>query len=124
MKLIANSLHMGISSMPLTNLSFDPSACLIDGQWRPASEGGSLPLMNPSNGSKLCEIAKGTETDVDALVKASRKAYEGGWGRTPAATRGRILMRLGQLVLDHVDTLTKFEALDVGKPLKQARAVP
>ena len=108
--------------MPLTNLSFDPSACLIDGQWRAASKGGSLPLMNPSDGSKLCEIAKGTETDVDAAIKASRQAYEGDWVRTPAQTRGRILMRFGQLVLDHVDTLTRFEALDVGKPLKQARA--
>ena len=108
--------------MPLTNLSFDPSACLIDGQWRAASEGGSIPLINPSDGSKLCEIAKGTETDVDAAVKASRQAHEGDWGRKPAATRGRILMRLGQLVLDHVDTLTRLEALDVGKPLKQAYA--
>lgn len=36
--------------------------------------------------------------------------------------RGRCLTRLGQLVLDNADLLTTLEALDVGKPLSQARA--
>ena len=39
-----------------------------------------------------------------------------------AVERGRILTRIGQAVLEHVETLALVEALDVGKPLKQARA--
>jgi aldehyde dehydrogenase (NAD+) len=39
----------------------------------------------------------------------------------PAFERGRILARLGQLVLDHIDQLAVMEATDVGKPLTQAR---
>ena len=108
--------------MPLPKMSFDPSNCLIDGQWRAASQGGNLPLVNPSDGSKLCEIAKGTDADIDAAIKSAHHTSEGEWGRTPAAERGRILMRLAKLVLDHVDVLGRLEALDVGKPLKQACA--
>ena len=108
--------------MPLPYLPFDPSTCLIDGQWRAALQRGKIPLENPSDGSKLCEIARGTEADIDAAVKSAHHAFEGEWGNTPAAERGRILMRLSQLVLDRVDVLTQLEALDVGKPLKQARA--
>ena len=44
------------------------------------------------------------------------------WGKTTAAERGRILARLGHLVLEHTDELATLEAQDVGKPYKQARA--
>ena len=39
-----------------------------------------------------------------------------------AAERGRILARIGRMVLDRADDLAVIEASDVGKPLKQARA--
>jgi aldehyde dehydrogenase (NAD+) len=78
--------------------------------------------MNPSTGEQIGEIARGQEADVDAAIDAARRAFEGGWARTPAAERGRILMRLGKLVEGRVEALARLEALDVGKPLKQARA--
>src|SRR6185437_8008164 len=43
------------------------------------------------------------------------------WGRMTALERGRILSRIGQKVLEHVEELARLEAIDVGKPLKQAR---
>ena len=39
-----------------------------------------------------------------------------------ATERGRMLSRIGRLVLDCVEDLARLEALDVGKPLSQARA--
>ncbi|EEE37463.1 aldehyde dehydrogenase 2b4 [Rhodobacteraceae bacterium KLH11] len=102
-------------------LWFDPGLCLIGGAWCPAA-GGTLPLINPSDGTEICRIAKGGRQDIDAAVRAARAAAEGGWGRMTALERGRILTRLGQLVLDRVDDLALLEAMDVGKPLTQARA--
>ncbi|MFD3191264.1 aldehyde dehydrogenase family protein [Sedimentitalea sp. HM32M-2] len=103
-------------------LWFDPSLCLIGGQWRPACEGRTLPLINPSDGSTICRIAGGTDADIDSAVQAAQGAREGDWGRMSATERGRILTRIGQLVLDRVDALARIEATDVGKPLTQARA--
>ena len=108
--------------MSLEDLGFDPSKCLIDGAWVAPAGGQSLPLMNPSTGEQIGEIARGQQADVDAAIAAARRAFEGGWARTPAAERGRILMRLGKLVEGRVEALARLEALDVGKPLKQARA--
>ncbi|WP_253759609.1 MULTISPECIES: aldehyde dehydrogenase family protein [unclassified Ruegeria] len=101
---------------------FDPALCLIDGRWVPASSGESLPLINPSDGTEICQIARGSETDVDAAVQAAQAALQGDWGRKTALERGRILTRLGQLVLERVEDLAQLEAMDVGKPLTQARA--
>ncbi|WP_273499498.1 aldehyde dehydrogenase family protein [Lentibacter algarum] len=108
--------------MSLEDLGFDPAKCLIGGAWIAPAGGQTLPLMNPSTGEQIGEIARGQEADVDAAIDAARRAFEGGWARTPAAERGRILMRLGKLVEGRVEALARLEALDVGKPLKQARA--
>ncbi|MCL4105168.1 UNVERIFIED_CONTAM: hypothetical protein GTU68_018875 [Idotea baltica] len=101
---------------------FDPTKCFISGEWRTNASGETLALVNPSTGEKLCDIAKGDGRDIDAAVQAAKAALAGEWGKTTALARGRILTRLGQLVLDHVDQLAALEAADVGKPLKQARA--
>lgn len=102
-------------------LWFDPGLCLIGGAWQPAHD-GLLDLTNPSDGSPLCQIARGGSAEIGAAVDAAQAALDGEWGKMTALERGRILTRMGQLVLDHVEALARLEALDVGKPLGQARA--
>ena len=96
--------------------------CLIGGRWQAALSGRTLELINPSDGSILAEIARGGAEDIDAAVGAAETALNGEWGRMPAAERGRVLARIGHLVLEHAEQLARIEALDVGKPLSQARA--
>ena len=103
------------------DLWFDPSKCLIAGQWVTPTGGGTLPLENPSTGAVIGEIARGQADDVDAAV-AAQAARDGAWGRMPAVERGRILARLGRMVTERLEDLARIEACDVGKPLKQARA--
>lgn len=103
-------------------LWFDPSLLFIDGVWRASAGGDTLPVINPSNGEEIARIARGGGADVDAAVKAASAALAGEWGAASAAERGRILLRLSLLVLDNADTLAKMEAMDVGKPLAQAKA--
>ncbi len=107
---------------PLETFGFDSTHCFIGGQWQAPINGETLELTNPSTGEPLCAIARGTADDIDAAVAAAQTALQTGWGRATALQRGRLLSRLGQLVLDNVDELAMLEALDVGKPLKQARA--
>ncbi|QBF34176.1 aldehyde dehydrogenase family protein [Thalassococcus sp. S3] len=106
-------------SLPLW---FDPSLCLVGSDWRPPASGQTLDLINPSDGSKLAQIARGGAQDIDAAIAAAHTARAGAWGRMTAAERGRILMRIGTLVTARADDLALIEALDVGKPLSQARA--
>jgi aldehyde dehydrogenase (NAD+) len=96
---------------------------LIDGKWRPASDGRTLDVVSPSDGLPFAKLARGTANDIDAAVKAARHALEeGAWGKLTAVERGRLLMKLGQSVLEHFDELAELEARDTGKPMKQARA--
>lgn len=106
-------------SLPLW---FDPALCLIGGQWRPAASGDTLALVNPSDGSELAQIARGGAEDIDAAVAAAHAARAGAWGAMTATERGRVLTRIGQMVMDRADDLAALEAADVGKPLTQAKA--
>ena len=104
------------------DLFFDPTRCFIGGEWVVPNGQQTLPLENPSTGEIIGAIARGTAHDIDLAVLAAQKALDGEWGRMPAAERGRVLTRIGQKVLERVDELARIEAIDVGKPLKQARA--
>jgi len=108
--------------MTIKPLGLDPAACFIGGKWGPSDREERHVLINPSDGSALCEIARGSEGDIDRAVCAAQTALQGDWGRATAAERGRVLARIGQGVLAQVDELAMLDALDVGKPLKQARA--
>ena len=99
---------------------FDTEEMLIGGRWLRAAD--TLTLENPSTGQPLAQIARGQSRDIDAAVAAAHQALSGDWGRMPALERGRVLTRMGQMVLNRADDLAVLEAMDVGKPLKQARA--
>ncbi|WP_109465183.1 aldehyde dehydrogenase family protein [Albibacillus kandeliae] len=103
-------------------LWFDPATCLIGGEWTAPASGATLDLVNPSDGSVICQIARGGAEDIDAAVKAAQAAREGEWGAMTALERGRILSKIGQKVLEKTEELAALEAMDVGKPLTQARA--
>jgi aldehyde dehydrogenase (NAD+) len=107
----------------MPTISFDTQRVFIAGEWIVPAGGQTLPLIDPSDGSVLTQIARGGQADIDAAVKAARAALDSGpWGRMSATERGRIMAKIGALVLDHADELAELEALDVGKPLKQGRA--
>ncbi|OGB04332.1 MAG: aldehyde dehydrogenase [Burkholderiales bacterium RIFCSPHIGHO2_12_FULL_69_20] len=106
----------------MTSMPFDTRLVLINGQWRSGASGQTLPLLNPSDGSLLTEIARGNAADIAAAVDSAQAALDGPWGALTAAERGRILLKMSALTLVQADELARLEALDVGKPIKQGRA--
>ncbi|HEY4192546.1 MAG TPA: aldehyde dehydrogenase family protein [Mesorhizobium sp.] len=94
----------------------------IDNRWQPSKSGRLIDVYAPAEGAVFAQIAAGGAEDIDAAVKAARKAHEGAWGRLTATERGRLLSKLAQAILDNADELTLIEARDTSKPLKQARA--
>lgn len=95
---------------------------LIGGKWQAPSSGATLPVVNPSDGEIFAKIARGTAEDIDRAVRAAHKAMDGAWGRMPAVERGRLLTKLAHAVVANHDELVRLEAMDTGKPLKQAKA--
>ena len=58
--------------MSLPSLPFDPSCCLIGGEWQNSASLEKLELINPSDGSILTETASGYENDIDAAITSAQ----------------------------------------------------
>lgn len=98
-----------------------PSGCLVDNEWIETE--GSLPVIDPSDGSTIGTIAAGGAKEIDAAVAAARRAFDGGdFSRLTATERGRLLSRLAEAITDNAERLAVMESRDTGKPLKQAKA--
>lgn len=95
----------------------------IGGRWAAAASKKTMPVIEPATGLAYDEIADSDPADVDKAVQAARAAFdEGAWGRTSALERGRMMSRLGQLILDKAAELSAIEARDTGKPKSVADA--
>jgi aldehyde dehydrogenase (NAD+) len=92
----------------------------IGGKWREPGE--TLPVIDPSDGSIVARIARGRASDIDEAVRAAQAALDGAWGKLSATERGRLMMRLAELIRRDAEALGRMESLDVGKPLHQGRA--
>ena len=106
----------------ISQLGFNPSRCFINNEWVKPAEAEPLILQNPSTGETLAEIARGCAADIDNAVNSAQSSLNGVWGAMTALERGRILAKIGQLVLENTEMLTQLESADVGKPLAQAKA--
>ncbi|TMD43780.1 MAG: aldehyde dehydrogenase family protein [Chloroflexi bacterium] len=93
----------------------------IDGTRTWAASGSTFEAIDPSIGRPFAAVALGDAGDVDAAVRASRQAIDGGWSGLPPVRRVRILNRLAALIRERATELAELESLDVGKPLRQAR---
>src|SRR5271154_3504832 len=99
-----------------------PRQLFIDGQWTAAASGQTFEPPNPATGETLANVAEGDAEDINRAVRAARKAFDDGpWGRMTPSERGRIIWRIGDLILEHADELAQLESLDNGKPVAVAR---
>jgi phenylacetaldehyde dehydrogenase len=98
-----------------------PRPMLIDGKWVMAKSGKTFDVQDPATEQKLATVAEGDAADIDAAVKAARRALTGPWGKMSPSARGRIIHKIGDLILEHLDELAQLESLDNGKPFAVAR---
>lgn len=92
----------------------------IGGAFVDAVSGETLPSLNPHDNSVITHVAMAGPADVDRAVAAAHKAFPA-WRRMPAAERGRILLRLADLIEANTEELARLESLDTGHPVRDSR---
>ncbi len=91
---------------------------LIDGEWRPAKSGQTWSHRHPATAEEVASFPIAGPEDVDAAVRAARRAFdEGPWPRARAVERIRVLRRTADLVREHGDELLALQALDNSVPI-------
>ena len=93
----------------------------IGGQWTAAADGQVREIRCPADGTLVATVDEGGPKDVAAAIGAARAAFDDGpWPQTPAAERGRLVLRVAELLERDKDALARAESLDTGKRLVES----
>ena len=96
---------------------------LIGGEDVDAANGETFESLNPTTGRPWATLALGGTQDVDRAVRAAGAAFESeAWRALSPTRRGRLLMRLADLIADRAEEIARIEVTDNGKLYKEMRA--
>ncbi|MCC6562979.1 MAG: aldehyde dehydrogenase family protein [Xanthomonadales bacterium] len=95
----------------------------IGGEWVKPAAGRYFASVNPATLAPLSEVAEAGAEDVDAAVRAAKRAYDRTWSKLSGRERGRYLFRIARLIQERARELAVLETLDNGKPIRETRDV-
>jgi betaine-aldehyde dehydrogenase len=89
----------------------------INGEFVPAESGKTAPTLNPHDNTKIADVAQADKADVDKAVNAAKAAFPK-WAGMAAMDRGRLLLKLADLIEENKEELATVESLDTGHPMR------
>ncbi|KXS39112.1 MAG: succinate-semialdehyde dehydrogenase (NADP+) [Halomonadaceae bacterium T82-2] len=92
----------------------------IDGQWRDAVAGKTLPVINPATEEVIGHIAHAEQADLDLALAAAERGFQT-WKATSPFERSKVLRRAAELLRERADHIAQVMTLEQGKPLAQSR---
>lgn len=95
----------------------------INGKFVKPKSNKYFETVNPATEEKIADIAEAGEKDVDMAVKAARKAYKETWSKLSGKERGKYIYRIARLLQERAREFAVIEALDGGKPIREARDI-
>jgi len=109
--------------MTMTTTAVEQKKLLINNEWRDASGGKTMEVVNPATEEVCATVASATKDDVDTAVQAARAALNGPWGKMSARERGRLVSRLADRLMERADEVSRLETLHNGKPIFESRQI-
>jgi acyl-CoA reductase-like NAD-dependent aldehyde dehydrogenase len=99
-----------------------PFELVIGGRSAPSLDGVTFTASDPSTGEDLATIAQAGKADVDLAVAVALEEFESGtWRRTNATARGKVLLKVSQILRDRAEDFAVAEARNAGHPIGNAR---
>ncbi|MFP3383075.1 MULTISPECIES: CoA-acylating methylmalonate-semialdehyde dehydrogenase [Tritonibacter] len=92
----------------------------VNGEKVAGTSGRFADVLNPATGEVQAQVPLATKAEMDAVIAKAAEAQVG-WAATNPQKRARVMMKFGQLINEHMDTLAELVAREHGKTLPDAR---
>ncbi len=92
----------------------------IDGAWKPAVSGKTLPVLNPATEETIGTVAHAEQADLDLALAAAQKGFET-WRKVSAYERYRLMRRAADVIRSRADEIATLMTMEQGKPLAEAK---
>ena len=93
----------------------------IGGEWRDATGGGTLEVLDPATEEPICEVADATPEDAMAALDAAVET-QAEWGSSAPNDRAGILWKAFELLMERADELATLMTLEMGKPVAESKS--
>lgn len=93
----------------------------IAGVWRAASDGGTIPIINPATGEPIADLPVATPADLDEALAAADAGFKT-WRTVSAYDRSKILRGAAQLLRERAPQIGAISTIEQGKPIGEATA--
>lgn len=93
---------------------------LIAGEWRDASDGAIIDVVDPGNGESIATVPSATDADVARAIEAAQDGRRV-MAAMPAHRRSAILIRTADRMVAEREDLARMLAQENGKPIRQTR---
>jgi aldehyde dehydrogenase len=90
----------------------------IGGRWVPPVKGQYFDVVTPITGQPYTQVARSTAEDIELALDAAHAAADR-WGRTPAADRSNVLLKIADRIEANLERLAYAETVDNGKPMRE-----
>ncbi len=92
----------------------------IDGAWRPAASGKTIPVLNPATGEPIGAVAHAEKADLDAALAAAEKGFSV-WRRVSAFDRYKTMRKAADILRANANEIATKLTMEQGKPLVEAK---
>jgi succinate-semialdehyde dehydrogenase / glutarate-semialdehyde dehydrogenase len=106
--------------MTATN-NYPTPTLFIAGNWRGASDGGTIPVVDPATAQTIAELPVATTADLDEALAAADAGFKQ-WRRVTAYDRAKILRAAAQLIRERAPMIGAISTREQGKPLAESTA--
>jgi len=90
----------------------------IGGQWVAPVDGQYFDVITPVNGTVYTKAARSGAADVELALDAAHAAADA-WGKTSAAERSNLLLKIADRLEANLERLAYAETVDNGKPIRE-----
>src|SRR5215471_7719912 len=93
----------------------------INGEYVDAASTATIDVIDPATTDVIANVPDANGQDVDRAVQAARAAFDDGpWKDATAQDRGRVLLKLADIVRQRADELAEIETRNSGKPIVES----
>ena len=92
----------------------------INGEWRDALGGETLPVVDPATEEVIGKIAHARKADLDLALEAADKGFRI-WRDTAAFERSKVMRKAADLMRSRADAIAWMMTHEQGKPLAQSK---
>lgn len=92
----------------------------IDGAWRDALAGETIPVIDPATEETIGKIAHARRADLDLALAAADKGFRH-WRDVSAYERSKVMRKAADLLRERSDAIAYMMTREQGKPLAQSK---